>query len=381
MDSKAAADLLERYYLGKCTPEEISLIEDWYETLQTNDQNMTAAQKARLSVQLKQEIDAKTGRRVDSKTTRLWRGFGIKPGVTILAAAAAVAMVVFGVWFFNAPDPIVNRNSAIVNHNDIAPGKNGATITLANGKIIELSDAKGGVVIGDDKLVYSDGSPLSPQGGSLPEGESNAVAETAKGQTYEFTLPDGTKVWLNAASKLEIPSSFSGTDVRKIKLEGEAYFEVAKDKKRPFIVASGGQEVKVLGTHFNINAYKDEPNIKTTLLEGSVEIIAGSSRAVIRPGEQGSFKSNEINVADVNVNTVIDWKNGTFRFKNESLTSILRKVSRWYDVKIIYESDPTKMPTFSGAISRLENVSGILQMLEETSDVKFTIDGKTIRVE
>lgn len=293
--------------------------------------------------------------------------------------AAALAAIVFGIWFFPAsPRPDKAQHPQIAGSHDIKPGKNIATLTLANGKTLTLSDAKTGVIIDASKISYNDGTQIK-EPSSLAGREM--TLKTPRGGTYQVILSDGTKVWLNAASALTYSTALNERGERRVSLDGEAYFEVAKDKLHPFVVESGGQLVTVLGTHFNINAYKDEPGIKTTLIEGSVSVAGGSVQTVIKPGEQASFKAGGINVEQVNVNAATDWKEGKFRFKNESLSSILRKVARWYDVDIVYQADPKNLPTFTGAVSRFDNVSAVLQMLQETSDVRFSIEGKTIKVQ
>ena len=363
----------------------------------------------------------------ERKPIRLWP--------RVAGIAAAVAMVVFGVWFFNYRGEILrdalDDKSVVVN--DIAPGKNGATITLANGKVIQLSDAKSGVVIGDDKLAYNDGeilrdalddknnnhknnndNKLDDKGGILSSRVSrDLVASTTKGQTYEFTLPDGTHVWLNADSKLEFPSQFSGKE-RKILLEGEAYFEVAKNKKLPFIVESGGQRVEVLGTHFNINAYQDEGSIKTTLLEGSVSVrhaeFSSASRnrkanmqgvnsragvlkqvqdddrfmqdgeaVVLKPNQQAIMTGNKLDVIIANIEQTIAWKNGMIVFQKQSLQDIMRGISRWYDVEVVYEPGLENI-LFTGSISRFKDISSVLHILELTGKVHFKIEGRRLTV-
>ncbi|WEK20205.1 MAG: DUF4974 domain-containing protein [Candidatus Pedobacter colombiensis] len=288
--------------------------------------------------------------------------------------AAAVAAIVVGVYFFKFNDTV-----------KIKPGKNIATLTLANGKTIELSDHKTGVAIQGTHLVYNDGSSASTN-------EIEAIeltATTPKGGTYQFTLPDGTKVWLNAASKLIFPSQFKGGE-RKVQLEGEAYFAVQHNAKQPFQVYSKGQVVKDIGTEFNINAYTDEPYVRTSLIEGiaSVRPISTIGRKdrrdraeeiILKPGQQAQLKGSAIKVAKVNLNAEVAWKKGEFVFDNESLGSIMRKISRWYNVDIVYRGvDPAE--TFGGSISRFAEVSKVLENLELTGEIHFKISGRTIYV-
>ncbi|SMD10140.1 FecR family protein [Pedobacter nyackensis] len=310
----------------------------------------------------------------DRKHLSLWPRF--------VAAASIILIVGAGLLFYlnqQQEKPLVHYA------NDVVPGMQGATLTLANGRKIKLTAASEGNLVNESgvsitkssngQLVYEIKDQATDQGNIF-----NTLT-TAKGETYQVRLPDGTLIWLNAATSLKYPVSFTKLKTRNVVLSGEAYFEVAKDKAHPFVVESNGQQVQVLGTHFNVNAYTDEPSTNTTLLEGSIKVIAAGSAVVVKPGQQASFSDNRINIEAVNVNAVVDWKNGKFRFKNEPLSSILRKISRWYDVQIEYQTDPDNMPTFSGSVSRFDNVSAVLKMLEETSDVKFLIEGKTIKVQ
>lgn len=320
-----------------------------------------------------QDIKSQPGKQVIRKS--IWP--------KMIAAASVSIIVAAGLYFYQSDSGTKTEQTTII-ANDIAPGKNSATLTLANGKKIVLSEvSKGelatesGVLIrksADGNLIYE----IKEQ--SEATANSMNTISTANGESYQVLLPDGSLVILNAASSLTYSTTLNRQTNRKVELKGEAYFEVAKDKKHPFIIHSQEQTVEVLGTHFNINAYTDEPDTKTTLVEGSVKITGNTEQVVIKPGEQASFKNNKIKVTEVNVNAAIDWKDGKFRFKNEPLPSILRKISRWYDVKIIYLNTEAALPTFSGSVSRFDHVSKVLKMLEETSDVKFSIEGKTIKV-
>lgn len=313
-----------------------------------------------------------------------------KKPIRLWIQIAAALFLVIGSGLFYKYYQIKNAFQSPSNFtNDIASGTNSATLTLANGKQILLSDAstgelakQAGVSISktaDGQLIYHVSEAAKPT--SAGATQFNTLA-TKNGETYQVQLPDGTSVWLNAASSIKYPTSFTTLSSRRVELSGEGYFEVAKDKAHPFIVNTGKQEVTVLGTHFNINAYADEPEMKTTLLEGSIklELPEKTDGVILKPGQQASLKSTTINITEVNPEAAVDWKNGKFRFKNESLQSILRKVSRWYNVEIIYIGDQQDQPTFSGSVSRFDNVSSVLHMLEKTSEVKFSIEGRTIKV-
>ncbi|WP_316794112.1 FecR family protein [Pedobacter frigoris] len=381
--------LVDRYLSGEATPEESNEVEMLY---------IKAVEKKEQPVF--SETDGEEMNRIGKESwSQLISGIRehkVKRIVLwprIAAAVAAAVLVVTGVWFFNSDkilrDTLDDKSMVM---NDIAPGKNGATITLANGKVIQLSGAKSGVVIGHEQLAYNDGEILRSALNDTKEddkGEESGVeltAETTKGQTYIFTLPDGTRVWLNAASRLQISPKFSGSNTRTVKLSGEAYFEVTKDKKRPFIVESRGQQVEVLGTHFNINAYADEAAVRTTLLEGSVKVTSDyekngkNAEVTISPGEQAVQTEKGIAVVEKDVEQVIDWKNGDFIFQRESLKQLMSRIARWYDAEVVYDQGVNKTLTFSGQMSRSKDISEILKSLASTGDIKFEVKGSRIRV-
>ncbi|TKC09245.1 FecR family protein [Pedobacter frigoris] len=379
MELKEIKALIEKYNRNEVSEEERDLVIEWYDRIEGNAPEFAAGEFDAITLEVYRNLQHyRSGNNEQVKRVRLWP--------RIAAVAAAVAMVVFGVWFFNYRGEILRDglDDKSVVMNDIAPGKNGATITLANGKVIQLSDAKSGVVIGED-LKYSDGEilrdALDDNDGVLSSRvPRDLVASTTKGQTYIFTLPDGTKVWLNAASKLKFPSDLSGKE-RKIELEGEAYFEVAKDKKRPFIVISEGQQLEVLGTHFNLNTYGDEhPGTVTSLLEGSVKVTGKEGSRVLKLGERGINTIKGVLLLRGDAQDDVDWKEGRFVFDNEPLEQIMAKVSRWYDVAIVDERKAAKPVTFKGSFSRYENVSKVLSKLEFAGDVKFKIEGRKITI-
>ncbi|SMD02011.1 FecR family protein [Pedobacter africanus] len=383
MEERKIEILLNKYLQGTATAKERTAVEEWYLKFKETE---------------RPEI---TDTFVESSTDRIWQRleaqFDLPEQTTTIplhrristwAAAAAIVLVALAGLFYHYSNGSIAERPGLANQSDVAPGGNKAILTLANGKKISLNDAENGALAqqagisisktADGQLVYE---PKALDKELSPKEISYNTVETPRGGQYQISLPDGTKVRLNAASSLSYPATFAGQDQRMVQLTGEAYFEVAKDKQHPFTVKSKGQEITVLGTHFNVNAYADEPAVKTALLEGSVKISAGTVAVVIRPGQQASLKNGNINIEEVNTSVMADWKAGKFRFKNEPLASILRRVSRWYDVEIVYSPGFKDMPTFTGSVSRFDNVSAVLKMLEETSDVKFSIEGKTIKVQ
>ncbi len=273
--------------------------------------------------------------------------------------------------------------------NDIAPGGNKAILTLANGTQIILDSAANGALTqqGNTKIIKLDSGRLAYNALNEKPGEVlyNTIS-TPRGGQYQIVLADGSKVWLNAASSLRFPASFTGKE-RKVELAGEGYFEVAKNAAMPFRVsvnpgspAGRDMQVEVLGTHFNVNAYDDEGVIKTTLLEGSVKVSKGNDVGFIKPGQQARlYNSGHIKIiADVDAEDAISWKNGYFSFDKDDLPTVMRQIARWYDVEISYEGNIPKRE-FGGKIDRNSNASQVLKILEE-SKVHFRIEGKKIIV-
>jgi ferric-dicitrate binding protein FerR (iron transport regulator) len=269
--------------------------------------------------------------------------------------------------------------------NDRAPGRNKAILTLADGKQIALDDNKqndigqpGGVKIvklDSDILSYSTGMPVA--GNAVV---SYNTVSTPRGGQYQIILPDGSHVWLNSASSIRFPTQFTEGH-RTVQLSGEGYFEVVKDKARPFVVSVNDMQVKVLGTHFNIMAYTDEEAIKTTLLQGSVAVEKGTLRQVIVPGQQASLKkgTGQLDVSNANIDEVIAWKDGKFRFEEMDIYAIMRQIGRWYDVRITYAGDLSDI-RLSGVVPRKRYASELLNALEMTKRVHFEMDGDRIVV-
>lgn len=314
----------------------------------------------------------------------------IRPLYTWLSVAASLIVICSaGLLFYFHKDKkagITNAPQVVVN--DIGPGGNKAVLILSNGKKISLTDASNGAIAkqggnvitkaSDGKLVYVP----SNQNVSAPSVEYNTV-QTPRGGQYQVRLPDGTNVWLNAASSLKYPASFANAEDRKVELSGEGYFEVARDKEHPFIVKTAGQEVRVLGTSFNISAYSDESRASTTLIEGSVKVrdLYTGNQRLLMPGEQANVfeNSGRIEVSDVNPGDIIAWKSGYFIFDNKDITSIMKVISRWYDVDIIYKS-PDTGERFGGTFSKSSNLSDILKNLEKLGKNQFKVSGRRIIV-
>ncbi|MBE9599267.1 FecR family protein [Pedobacter sp. MC2016-24] len=383
MENKFAKSLLEKYIAGTCSEEECATVEAWY--AQWNEGSaVLPEEKLELAMKRIQERLPTAQDESRTLTAHHKENYPVKINWISWAAAAAIILSTsFGIWFYNNNQLDKVSIAKNTGAKDILPGKNTAVLTLSNGKSIKLSDAKSGIVIDANQLSYNDGAVVdsSLRGVTTPQSHTNELltATTPRGGQYQFTLPDGTRVWLNAASTLKFPSNFKSESTRTVKLIGEGYFEVAKDKSKPFIVETEQQQVKVLGTHFNVNSYSDEHSIKTTLLEGSVQLNAGTHQLTLKPGEQAALSGTKIDLQQVDTEDAIAWKNGIFVLNDEDLESIMRKVARWYDVEVYYQNKPPKM-SFLGALSRSKNLSVLLKVLEESGQVHFKVEGRRITV-
>ncbi|WP_341837118.1 FecR domain-containing protein [Chitinophaga pollutisoli] len=309
-----------------------------------------------------------------ARRIRLWPRLAV--------AAAAVGAIMLGISLYTTrqvADPVAQTESQV----HIPAGTTGATLTLSNGKKIKLSDAANGELAEEAGVVIR----KSPGGHLVYEmREDNGVSGgqnmllTARGETYQIHLPDGSDVWLNSASSLVFSSNLVSNGKRTVRLEGEAYFEVAKDKKHPFVVQSLDQEIEVVGTHFNVNAYPDEPVVATTLLEGAIDVSAGGAKKRIRPGEQALNKAGRIMVQQTDTDNIIDWKNGDFALNNIEFKTAMRKIARWYDMEIIYDDAVPDNLESGGWISRQKPLDAVLKSIESSGLVKFRVEGRKIYV-
>lgn len=299
----------------------------------------------------------------------------------ISVAAAVLVLLSVGILFITRKaqplQQIVKQHKHL-----IVPGGNKAMLTLADGSKVVLTEGRTGKVASQGAVVITKTAKgqltYSHSSAALPSSGYNVI-ETPRGGQYQVTLPDGTGVWLNAASTLKYPIVFRGTE-RRVELNGEAYFEVAHNKKLPFRVVSNNQTVEVLGTHFNISSYKDEGIQKTTLLEGSVKVSVLKSTSILKPGQQAKVWKNEaITVSTVDTEETVAWKNGYFRFHSEDIESIMRKVSRWYDVDVEFKGGISD-EKFNGTSSRSKNINQVLEMLQTTNAVHFKIEGRRVTV-
>lgn len=368
--------LYEKYQSEKCSPEEIKLLMDHFSQFEFEQPDQVDTIE---DLKIKQSVY----RRIENNTGINKRIFKLQ---VYRWSVAAVFLIITGVaiiFLIEQPIQIIKESLPAV-ADRVKPGGPVATLTLADGRIIELGQAANGILpsrgevkirkLKNGELVYENESAHSKT--VAPEQHTISIP---RGGHYQVVLNDGTKVWLNAESTLTFPTVFSGSE-RRVELLGEAYFEIAHNKKMPFKVISRGQTVEVLGTHFNIASYSDEHLIKTTLLKGSIKVSLdkeGITR-ILKPGEQSQV-GNTIDVVTVDANEAITWKNGYFVFDNESIFSVMRKIGRWYDVEVNYEAGFADQ-NFWGSIPRSSDLSDVLRKLELTKTVKFEIKGRRVLV-
>lgn len=311
------------------------------------------------------------------RSFRLWKQVTVAASILLAVSAAILLMKPPA----KSDNPIAKSTVAV--QTDYAPGKNKAVLILSNGKKIDLNNAQNGSLAvdgqtaiqktGNGQLVYAEQQGTQ----SLMTTAINTLI-VPKGGQYELVLPDGTKVWMNAESSLVFPVQFTGNK-REVRLKGEAYFEVAKNAEKPFMVQLNKMQVEVLGTHFNIMAYDDEPLVQTTLLEGSVKLRSSNGQQILKPGQQGLMGAgNRFVVKTANVEQAMAWKNGQFIFDDENMATISRRLARWYDISVT-DLRQDKSLTYTGSISKYKYASEVLNMLEMTGTMKYKItNGKVI---
>ncbi|MBB5619054.1 ferric-dicitrate binding protein FerR (iron transport regulator) [Pedobacter cryoconitis] len=391
INEKEALTLLSKYNSGTATDTEIKLLESWY-SAEILKQSLSETEED--FSHLKDEIWAGTLQRAN--LTEEEEHISEKRPVRSIKrwyqlTAAAVILIIGSVYLLNKQQTGENSLSKTLEIADhITAGKNKATLTLANGHQIILSDdVKGklaeeaGVSItktSSGELIYT---VISKPDNATPSGSVYNTISTAAGENYQVVLPDGSKIKLNAASSLKYPASFAFQKDRRVELIGEAYFEVAKDKNHPFKVKTNAQEVEVLGTHFNISSYADHAITNTTLIEGSVKVSSlsyteGKERAahtiLLKPGEQALQKANNITMVPADIEQATAWTEGWFYFKSTNLQDVLSEAAKWYDLEIVYRG---AIPTdrFTGKIPKTASLGKFIKLLQ-LSDIKFSIEGR-----
>ncbi|MES3019262.1 MAG: FecR domain-containing protein [Bacteroidota bacterium] len=390
MQKEEVHALTEKYLHNTASQEEIDKLFKWYQT-EISDETEWDLNEGEDEDSLKALIFSKISGDDQNK-----KGRGYKLAFYSIGIAASVLLLLAASLYFYTdkitPEIAVSHKVAPASKpKDILPGGHKAILTLADGRKIVLDDSKNGVVINQNGINVHKNSAgiivyeITDQSRKNTDEASDHLKtiyntiETPVGGKFQLALADGSKVWLNSASSLRFPVMFTN-DTREVELKGEAYFEVSKDVHRKFSVRSGNQSVEVLGTHFNINAYSDEPSITTTLIEGKVRVIELNTKEsqILKPGEQSKVDRNILVRRTADTQTEVAWKDGYFYFENAPIETVMRQLGRWYGVTARYEGILPKHH-FAGAISTNLTLLEVLGILEK-SNVHFRLEGEEVIV-
>ncbi|SMD02916.1 FecR family protein [Pedobacter nyackensis] len=371
MQSTKVKELLNRYLSGDCNEEEKALVETWYLKHEVANPKILSEEEYDTDVRIIQDtLDYKPGR------TTLWTRISI----------AALILFTLSATFYFYYEGKQDQQYVHKDQTDIGPGTDKATLTLSDGSKISLTDVENGEIATQSGLKVAKTASGQIDYTVLPnnkEVKSSRIIEyntitTPRGGKYQILLPDGTTVWLDAASSLKYPVQFAANE-RNVELVGQAYFDVAKDKNKPFKVRSGKQQIEVFGTQFNVNAYSNQAAILTTLLEGSVSVSLNGSKTgkMLKPGQQAALEDQHFQINEADVEEVIAWKNGYFAFEKDDVRTVLNKLERWYDVDIISDHSFGQMK-IGGTISRSKSLLEVLRVLQLTRKIKFKAEGRRI---
>lgn len=377
--------LYEKCMAGKCTDAEKELLNAYQDDMELLDNNWDddTSSETEIRNEIFQRLQDSRGINV-SRANRpgSWRWLRVAASLVLVATAAC--------FLWSNPFAGNHASSSLAKSDTIKSTPHEATktyLTLQNGTRVILSEANAGKLTEemgitvskakDGLLVYTINTPDVNAGGTDTTTVFNTIT-TPRGEQYQLILQDGTKVWLNAATSLKFPVAFKGRQ-RTVELSGEAYFEVARNKKKPFLVSAHGTTVQVLGTHFNVNAYKDDSGVITTLLEGSVRVARGKSNTLIAPGQQALAAENQTNiiVKSADIEETMAWKNGFFTFHNTPITEIMKTLARWYDIEVEYQGKVSDKQ-FGGTIARNMDVTEILNNMQLTGAIHYKIQGRRV---
>jgi len=370
--------LAEKMLRGTLTPDERFQLNNWFSMLENEASSSQAVVtdeteeilKARLLSHIKQDA----GLVVNSKRRKIfiynWQ-----------VAASLIIILGISAWFYYHKGKDVVPQVTVA-QSDIAPGKNGAVLTLSDGRRISLDSS------GNTSIAVQEGTQVINKNGALQyldgkQANEKSVAYntlfTPEGRQYKLILPDGSQAWLNAKSSCRYPVAFTGNS-RTVEITGEVYFEVMHNAACPFVVKAGKTEVCVLGTHFNVNAYSDEEDVCTTLLQGAVKVTEGKAIKYLKPGQQSVIDpvSGNIQVVEADTEAAVAWKNGFFQFEGSGLAAMLRQLSRWYGIEVRYEGAVPNM-RFGGKLKRSLPLSGVLKLLKE-GGIRYTLQNRLLTI-
>lgn len=360
------------------TEEEAEELDTW---ILASDENMILFEKMTDERNIKQATEwfrkmnveaglAETKKKI-TRPSRRFRPYAV--------AASVIVIITASVLIFNNTENRRNTITVSLRKQDIMPGTEKATLTLSDGKVIELGNSAKDTAIDNGRIKISGKSgqiSYSPPAISSKNVLFNTLNVPRKG-TYKLILSDGSIVWLNSESSVRYPVDFKGNE-RRVYVTGETFFEVAKDKNKPFRVVSGDMTVEALGTQFNVNAYQNEPFASATLVEGSVIVSKGADKIILKPSQQAMVTATDLKMTGADVEEVMAWKNNQFKFINTSIAAIMRQVERWYDADVLYKD--TINLHLNATIERGVPVSKLLRIFEQTNQVHFKIENNKIIV-
>lgn len=372
------SQLLQKFLFGQLTEVEKVKFEEW---LQASDQNRRLLESFRKAKNIEQDLaivkqlDAnKAWEKLNTKNNKTNHKWFIGIAASLLLLACFFYLWQSSYW---KTDDVAVRNLALNLGQDVEPAQSGAILQLSNGEKVVFND-KTSKTYDKNKTFVGNASELIVKNDRSEHVSHLNALIVPRASYYKIILSDGTKVWVNAQSKLKFPAQFSENE-RRVSLEGEAYFEVAHDAKKPFFVDSKAGEIKVLGTHFNVFAYHDD--IRTTLVEGKVEVRQKDKKLELSPGEFASLSKDNVIKGNADIQQDLAWHNNEFYFKKETIVNIAHQLSRWYDLEVKFRGNVQLSKEYSGSIQRDVKLSQVLEMLSYVSDLRFEVRGKELIIE
>jgi ferric-dicitrate binding protein FerR (iron transport regulator) len=376
MNNKRLLSLISKCQDNVCSKEELEELEQWYNQLNTGNRAIQDTEAASFSAEMLLDFRKRLGN--TATVIPFYRKTYFR-----IAAAASVILILSAAFFFpifnKASEEKLAKTTPPLAQDIFSPKVSKATITLANGQVVLLDSINTGTIAkqGAVNVVKTGGGQII-YNGTATEAIYNTLVNPRGSKVVSLTLSDGTQAWLNSESSLRYPIAFVGSE-RNVEITGEAYFEVAKDPTRKFVVAGNGVKTEVLGTHFNVNTYTDENAVKITLLEGAVKISKAGSAEMLKPGQQAQVTAIIKVVDGIDTDAVMAWKNGFFHFGNTSIQELMKQLARWYDIDIVYKGEIPQR-AFGGEISREANLSQVLKILNE-SKVRCRLEGTRLIIE
>ncbi|MES2107959.1 MAG: FecR family protein [Bacteroidota bacterium] len=367
-NNQPAKELISKYRQGTCTPEERAIVEAWYATWNEQEENLSEEQ---LTAAEKRVFDRLPKAPEHARTRTLWPR---------IAAAASVLLFLFAGGYFYFHNKIAQTQNT---QQDVAP-YTAQAILKTGGKTILLDKTHNGKITQQNNTIITkaQGEQIvyTNQNTAATQAVYDTIQVPAGGRPYQVKLADGSRITLNAATTLRYPESFGKDKREPIELiSGEIYAEITHNSSAPLQVKTPGQLVTDIGTEFDISAYPDEEEQRTTLVEGAVKVAANNTAKTLKPGEQTIRTANTFRIAPANIEQTTAWKAGDFYFNGETIEVIMRQLARWYNIEVKYEGKVTK-EVFYGKVTRKKNISEVLKMLEKTQKVHFKVEGRRVTV-